>query len=605
MIKLNKSGNTESILYNKSQTSRSNNLNNDNDDISIFETEPNDGINQNGNILHSEATFEDNDFPVNIKDKSLILNTKYNEYGDFCIEYKDNTKEIYTKDNNGKFVLYTKSRKIQNGEIIQYYDTEGKKVIGEETYNKKIDNQNNQVILTYDYKSQQTKDRSISKYIYNTNEENYKNLSKIEISQNYNGKKYESEYIINRDSELNMISLERKYREANGAVYYSKFEGERGEAALNSILNGENYNGFPNENTKYDKNGNIREKRIYELGETGALESISQYDKQNNIIAKQSNFDLDNNYTAAYQGGIGDCYFLAAINSFSQSNTGQEILRNNISKSTDENGQTFYTVRFPGAEKALESLKNNLDEDNIYIKGAYTVLQSEIDEAAANINAYSIGDRDILLYEIAFDKYRHDVKKTVEANNINPYETNNYSGLEGYINPDIPIDGGFGSEVKFLLTGLKPDVWYKKDYQTDRVGVLLDSTNHSAVIKNDINIENPMPEPPKKDYISLEGFMQTANISFDEYKKEELISRLINDAKDGTINDNAATIGINVAYPGEKSFCPHEVSIVNITDSDVTIIDSNDKTLGIERKYKMSMENFKHCITSLDVLKLK
>ncbi len=610
MINFNKSDEVKSVSLNGRQYVIPENQNEEDEAISVFNTSGKNDINGNEDLYSNNNISADNEFPVNIQNKSNVLNTKYDENGNFYVKYNNNTEEVYAKNEKGNFTLYSRTNETANGTLTQYYDRDGKNVTGIETVNRRFDKNSNQLTVMSNYKSKENNNETHAQYIYEGQEEDIKTLKTVLFNQKYNGKKYESEYTINRDSSSNIISVETREKERNGNILYSRYDGQRGEDVLNAMFDGYPYNGLPNEGIRYDKKGNIQERRIHEIANTGALESVSQYDGNDRLVAQENDFRLDNRFTTAYQGQTGDCYLLAALNSFSQTDKGQEILRNNITETVDENGQKIFTVKFPGAEKAAESLKNNLEPDKVYIKGSYTVSQAELDAANANTNAFSIGDQDILLYELAFNKYRHDVKSTVEENNINPYETNNYSGLEGYINPDDPIDGGFGSEVKFLITGSKPDYWWKPDYNTDKVGLILDNTTHRAKVKRNITVETPLPEPAgnntnQQQYTTLSGFMQTANASYDDKQKEELIQRIIQDAKDGKLDENIVTIGINVSYPGEKTFGPHEVSVVHITDKEVTIIDSNDRTVGNSRKYTMSLEDFKRSITSLDVLTLK
>lgn len=567
----------------------------------------------NINSEQVEDTFSPNNesadnYPIEIKDKKNVLTASYDEQGNFCIEYNDNTKEIFSKNDKGKLVLSEKIKTTLNGYTVEYFDDDGKNITGKSNIVKKYNQKTDTYTVTDNYKSKDGKQNSVSTYEYEGNEESYDKLKSFNLIQKYNGTKFQTYFKFNRNENSEIISVEQTEKKEDGSSTYYRFDGKRGEDAFREIINGGFYQGIPNENIEYDKKGKMMLKLINEINKTGALESVSQYDKNNKLSAKDDDFYKDNKLGTAFQGHTGDCYLLSVLNSFAQNDKLQDILRQNISETIDENGQKLYTVKLPGAQIARESLKNHLDENKIYIKDSYTISQAEMDAANSDVSSFSYGDLDVLMYELVFDKYRKDVQKTVEENNINPEETGNLAGIEGYENPDNPIDGGFGSEVKFILTGKQPEFWYKPNYKEDEVGVMLDSVTHKAQIKKNIHVETSSYEiynSPQHQYRQLDGFMETAKSSCEQSKFDELIQRVLNDAKDGSIDENVVTVGINVGYPGDKVFGPHEVSVVAMNEKEVTIIDSNDRTVGEKRRYTMSMEDFKRCITTFDVLTIK
>lgn len=152
------------------------------------------------------------------------------------------------------------------------------------------------------------------------------------------------------------------------------------------------------------------------------------------------------------QRGTGDCYLLASLVAISKTKNGAEILKNNIKK--NKNGS--YTITLPGAIAVKKDYAK--DGKKCYITGTYTITGSDIAKARKG-NKYSSGDIDVLLYELAFEKYRKEVMKTNKENG----QESEY-GLAGqYIGGGTfasPLDGGQTNDATFILTGKKSKNYY-------------------------------------------------------------------------------------------------------------------------------------------------
>ena len=574
---------------NKSHKTSSKDSSVDEDELVEFE--------EDDNEVQSDSADEDDNIADSFQD----------EYGNLYVKYKDETEEVYAKDEDGELFLYEKTRKTDsNEERTEYYSKEGL-ITGDALTRRDYDERKDTLKIRNVYTSRENGDTSYSMYEYQGKSDDPEKFSRAVVQGVQDGREYQTNYEVKRDSSGNIISFEETSKYTDGTSGFHRFDGKRGEDAMKAFLDGQYYSGMTNESIKYDDKGNVTSRVVRDIDETGALKFQKEYDGNGNLKVAQGDYAMDGYVGTAYQGQTGDCYLLASINSLAQGSEGQRILRENVTEIVDENGKKAYKVNFPGAQIARDELSGKLGKDNVFIQGSYVVTQDEMDEANKDVEAFSDGDQNVLLYELAFNKYRHDVKSTVEKNNINPDDTFNIMGLEGYSNPNAPIDGGFGSEAKFILTGKRSDAWFR-DMRNYNSGIELDTATHTAKTKDNVPYisydsgDNPLKG---KETTNISRFMQTANIGYSDEKLDELIKKIIEDSRDGIIDENAVTIGLYVGYADRNGFGPHEISIVSMDENEVTFVDSNDKTLGNARKYTISMEEFKKGITSLDVMSLK
>ena len=157
------------------------------------------------------------------------------------------------------------------------------------------------------------------------------------------------------------------------------------------------------------------------------------------------------------QGRIGDCYLLAGLSALASTEDGAKILKDNMKR--NKNGS--YTITFPGAAMVNEDYKK---EGKIsYIKNSYTITPQEVARAKKS-GKYAKGDDDVIMYELAFEKYRKDVMRTNRANKLNPqkFESGQYIGGGTTASP---LNGGYSADAMFILTGRKSTAFYG-NYQT-------------------------------------------------------------------------------------------------------------------------------------------
>ena len=160
------------------------------------------------------------------------------------------------------------------------------------------------------------------------------------------------------------------------------------------------------ERTIYDKNG---EKYIYTKYNSDG--EITEYVKNENSIANQPfqekllNGKID---TSFKQGQAGTCYIASTVRSMLSTPKGREILNNTVKYNPQNNTST---ISFKGVDKE------------------YTFSKEEIEHAMGRLGT---GDPDFTAFLLGYEQYRTEEKKK-------------------------NIDGGLGSEVIEVLTGLQAD----------------------------------------------------------------------------------------------------------------------------------------------------
>ena len=143
------------------------------------------------------------------------------------------------------------------------------------------------------------------------------------------------------------------------------------------------------------------------------------------------------------QGEKGDCFLLAALVSISNNEKAAEILKKNIKKNPDGS----VTVTFPGIK-----IYNQNNKFGQKVPESYTITTEEF-ARARNRGKHSTGDDDVLVYELAFAKYRKFVLRHEENQNILDTLAPTSGSYTGGADIRHPLEGGCGSDAMFLLTG--------------------------------------------------------------------------------------------------------------------------------------------------------
>ena len=272
---------------------------------------------------------------------------------------------------------------------------------------------------------------------------------------------------------------------------------------------------------------------------------------------------LDNYYGNSTQMAQGDCYLLATINSIRNLRNGQEILRN-LRTEKIVNGKKIYTFKFPGAKLAAEGLKKDNLKNGVFITGEYTFTEDEVRRLAYNQGVkYSYGDMDVVLLEAAFEKYRKEVQKTLEANNLPLSKYFTKAGMVSGKNTDNILEGGWAHDAIYVLTGKKSEM-YKSLFPKMVPALSVDALNNNKVV--------PAIDPSAftygvNSYEEIDGSIKKTNVALNK-----MLDKIQEDYENDRHNDKIATAGFMVS--DEKGRGGHTFSIKKVTSDKVILINS-------------------------------
>lgn len=315
--------------------------------------------------------------------------------------------------------------------------------------------------------------------IQNWSFEQFANAIKMSLDKNFNNNIYEK----------NQEFINSIYQEAaanDNGICSRTFEAD--EESFNNLLMSalakinllenakEKFKNLVNQPNKTSK----EQTQIKNLTKRDLINILNNYPNNLNNVNNNQNIISDGIIGDFKQSSVtGDCYLLAALKSLSLTTEGSRILKDNIKKNI--NGS--YEVSFPGAIMVKHDYKR--EGKQCFITGKYTITAAEIDKARKSIK-YSRGDIDVLIYELAFEKYRKEVIKTNEANN----QTSQYGEAGQFVGNDSTnlLNGGVCNDANFILTGKKTKVY---SISPDNVeSVSSDSIKSLSSIESNISQKN-------------------------------------------------------------------------------------------------------------------
>lgn len=417
--------------------------------------------------------------------------------------------------------------------------------------------------------------------------------SKLTTGKDTNGKPFATKDNFESDGKTLKNRTLSYYK--RGALYKDYYEGDN--------LKNRTQGGIPSGRIKYDSDGKtVKETIKNEFDENGVFIGRKKYDENGKLVEQKDFSKVDGKFDTAYQIGRGDCYLLASINSLSQSEEGQKLLQQNVTESVNDKGEKVYTISFPGAEKARESLINGggevnigkFPEDKVHIQGSYTVTEAELEAAAKRAGKdYSAGDKDVLMLEVAYEKYRNDVAKTIKDNNIDPGKTQYVAGLGiANVSADDNLSGGNTAEATYILTGKQSDLWMNSNRKTPTCYVDSDMNMHVADSSGNLSEENQ-----KAMAVMVNN---DTHVSVDD-----MLDKLREDSRDGKLDNHSACASFKVSSQEVNGQViaggGHALTVVKVTDDEVVLSNPWDPDTNIT----MSIEDFKKAATKLSCIELE
>lgn len=558
-----------------------------------------DYANNNTNSIASEAleqlTAKTPETRINPDGSGTKVTTKTDKNG-------NNITTVDTLAAGGKVLNRSTIVKSKSGEFVSQtktdfeYDTNGKlkknvsvkKTKGETVTTTRNFNENGKVVNAHAEVETKEKGKTYKHYT-DTNFE-YKDgkLTKRLVSgKNIEGKPFSITDNYEADGKTLKDRTHDYYK--RGALYHDVYNG----ANLTNRTQG----GLPTTRIEYKADGKTVKHTIKnEFDADGVLIGREKFDKNGKVIEKKDFSQLDGKFDTAYQIGKGDCYLLASINSLSQTKEGQKLLQQNVKVSVNDKGEKVYTISFPGAANAREALisgKGNasigqLPEDKVHIQGSYTITEAELNDAAKRAGKdYSAGDKDVLLFEVAYDKYRKDVAQTIKDNHIDPRKTKYVAGLGISNVSGDTLSGGNAAEATYILTGKKSLVYENKNniptcYVDSNMQMhILEDENGNLVKAGVMAVENT----------------QNANI-------DSILDKLRKDSADGKIDDFAASVSFIVSSQEVNGSTikggGHALTIRKVTENEVILSNPWDPDTDII----MSIDDFKKAAKNVYCMQL-
>ena len=305
------------------------------------------------------------------------------------------------------------------------------------------------------------------------------------------------------------------------------------------------------------------------------------------------------------QGSKGDCFLLAALISISNNKKAAEILKKNIKKNSDGS----VTVTFPGIK-----IYNQNNRNGLKIPESYTITPEAFAKAREK-GKHSTGDDDVLVYELAFAKFRKFVISHSDETNIVNTLLPSSGTYVGSADMKHPLEGGCGSDAIFLLTGYNSKCNIIRDNagnyfpENPRTRTISRDTQEEPLLQANTDEEQTLPEEDdvetQESETNLNPFrpigqaFRVLHNLFDRHvkfnylmdkpmSKEDLIETINN------FNPKNCMITVVVEYPEGY----HELSLKSVNDFEVVLINpwNSDEEVHLSK-----LEFFKK-VVAIDVI---
>lgn len=314
--------------------------------------------------------------------------------------------------------------------------------------------------------------------------------------------------------------------------------------------------------------------KIVELG-TALYEKNEKDDKSLNINNK-----IDER---VQQKGTGDCYMLTTLNALNCTPEGQDIISNLV---THNEKLHTYTVNFPGVDVSYTFSASSIARAE---NKTYEKVSADGVRGVGN-SWYSEGDDDVLLLEMAFERFREDVKDGRYDNKDWPdfvYSSSNYNENKS------ALDSGSMAQVYYMMTGEEPSFVENTDHNPDAIHDTLDRIKDSGrpyAIYASINAKNGYEEDVNGDYY-IDYFNGNAIKKIDDTTPDDVQRYSFTGGGSNSYNRITLT---GIDKEGNNSSISltnnsdggHALAITSITDDTLTIINpwDSDKEVTVNRE---------------------
>lgn len=290
------------------------------------------------------------------------------------------------------------------------------------------------------------------------------------------------------------------------------------------------------------------------------------------------------------QQGTGDCYLLATLKSLSETSQGQEIIRNTIT----ENSDGTYTVNFPGIERSYTFSKEDIDKAD-----STTIGSTDGSIVGSGMGRYSEGDDDVLLIEMAYEKFRDEAyhgeipsKPEWPAYVLQSTSEANYNAGKS------TLTSGNMSQVMFLLTGQHAE--YASGDKVHSEIDKMNNTNEPFVAYASVYADNGYTSDPNGAYYKdSSGYYKKvdgntpAGVERYTFTGAGTNDRCI--TFNGVGDDSDKKIDLTTNSVGG-----HAITISAVTDDTITIVNPWDS----DKKVTVNRADFEGYITGVQYMKL-
>ena len=180
------------------------------------------------------------------------------------------------------------------------------------------------------------------------------------------------------------------------------------------------------------------------------------------VTPSQQASDVNGEIDDFKQGKINDCWLLAGIEALAASKKGVKIIKDSIKANDD--GSVTITFKGLGVSYTITS-----DELQKYDK--------HVDYSKLKVGDFSIGDNDILAFELATDKLQKDIKSG-KVTTGNTDKDMIKGGCHRRKQKDTITDCGYSEWIIYYLTGAKSQWYYNPNDEFMKKNQIINALNH-------------------------------------------------------------------------------------------------------------------------------